>query len=134
MWHEKYIGKPYIFGAKGPDAYDCLTLILAIIDERYQIRPNLAPVLEDWAKMDTGRYLRESLRQGGLIANKDNVGDGHMVLFRLSGNFAEHAGYMIDRNRFIHILDDDFVRVDSLRRHPWDKRFFAAIDFRGKNG
>lgn len=134
MWYEKYIGKKYEWASVGPNSYDCLTLILSIINERYGIKPLLEPIPENWAKVDQTRYLRESLRYGLLIANKDHVNEGQMVLFRLSGDFPEHAGFMVDKNRFIHILDDDFVRVDNLRKHPWKHRFWCAVDFRRKDG
>lgn len=127
MWYEKYLGKPYVFGASGPESYDCLTLILSIAKELHGIHVKVDGLSEDWATKDRDRYWRESLRYGAINAKIDHIGEGSMVFFRLKGNFAEHAGYMVDRDRFIHILDDDFVRIDNLRKHPWKTRFYGGV-------
>lgn len=127
MWYERYIGWPYKFGGRDSSGVDCLTLMILIAKERFNI--DAAPqgeLKEDWAKLDRDRYWKETLHYGALIPKIDHTRDGDLVLFRFKG-YASHAGFMVDNNKFIHILDNDIVRVDYLRKHPWKNRFWGGI-------
>ena len=124
-WWGKYLGKPYQFGSTG-DSFDCLTLILSIVKERFGIDPKPLDVRENWAEYDRDRYWKESLRYGSIIAKYDHIKEGDVVLFRFKG-FPSHAGFMVDRHRFIHILENDLVRIDHISTHPWKNRFWGAV-------
>jgi cell wall-associated NlpC family hydrolase len=41
-WINDYVGKPYLLGARGPDAYDCWGLVMAVY------RDQLGTTLPDW--------------------------------------------------------------------------------------
>ena len=126
IWFEKYLGKPYQWG--GIDSsFDCLTLVLTIVYERFGIKaiPE-GDVPQNWAEHDRERYWREALRYGDIVPTPHLVRPEDIVFFRFQG-YPSHAGVMVDKNRFIHILEKDFVRVDNIRIHPWRERFWGAI-------
>lgn len=66
-FYERFIGKPYRFGGFD-DSYDCLTLMIAIVNEKYELgikRPE--GLNEDWAEHDRSRYWLETLLKTVLI-------------------------------------------------------------------
>lgn len=125
-WFEKFIGKPYCFGGTEV-SFDCLTLIITIVNERYGLHIKQPDNLkENWADFDRERYWKEALIHGDLIPNLDHIKEGDIVFFRFKG-YPSHAGFMVDRHKFIHILDKDMVRLDYLGKHPWKTRFWGAV-------
>ncbi|MCX7857422.1 MAG: C40 family peptidase [Deltaproteobacteria bacterium] len=101
------IGKPYLFGGKGPDAFDCSGLI------HYVFRSvNIALPLST-----------EKLIKTGMEISKENVTPGDLVFFKIQKEL--HAGIMISKEEFIHASKLKGVGVDTLRSAYWAKNVIA---------
>lgn len=46
-WAEKYIGKPWVSGAHGPDSFDCWGLLCAVYRENYAVELTKYPGIEE---------------------------------------------------------------------------------------
>jgi cell wall-associated NlpC family hydrolase len=85
------LGKPYLFGATGPDAFDCSGLTLSAWAAAGVRLPRIA---SDQANAGT-RTTRDALVPGDLIVSNDY---GHVQLYIGDGNVIEaaHPGTTVD--------------------------------------
>ena len=107
----KYIGKGYKENSRGPDYYDCYSLMLAIqkdlghnlIDCRYDAstKENRRKAVEDGKKDPRFEKIEKPL--AGCIA----------ILYY--NNIPQHIGVYIGRNKVIHATFDRGVVIDELR-------------------
>lgn len=105
----KLIGKPFKYGARGPDAYDCFGLVI----ECFSINDN--PILGgfDSPQKDKRQEFVQSLLDGSFSPVERNPGT--IVLMDLDG---PHVGFVIDHGRFIHCSERiGSVCIDKLERY-----------------
>jgi cell wall-associated NlpC family hydrolase len=100
MWTDDWIGIPYRELGRGPEAYDCLGLFLALQRQRHgrnlhdplcsmseAVRRQVAQENSDmWRKVDTAR-------------------EGDAVLIYVTGR-ALHVGYALDDRSMLHVETD----------------------------
>ncbi|KQU02623.1 protein p60 precursor [Rhodococcus sp. Leaf7] len=95
------IGKPYVWGATGPDGYDCSGLVV-------------------WAYKQVGKTLpRSSQAQaaGGTPVAKEDLQPGDVVLFY---NDASHVGLYAGNGNVVHASTFGVpVRVESMASWPF---------------
>jgi len=123
----RYIGVPYKHGGRGPDGYDCLGLLLAIyrdagIETGYADEDEYA---ESWFAADPGRYLRGLLAHGQPASPPHRAFD--LVYFSIGG-IVRHGGVMINRQKFVHVLDRRSVMISRLTGY-WERRLAGARRF-----
>jgi cell wall-associated NlpC family hydrolase len=85
------LGKPYVYGAAGPDSYDCSGLTLYAYAHAGISLPHHAA-----SQFNEGRHVPESdLRPGDLVFFEKNL--GHMGMYIGNGNFihAPHSGDVV---------------------------------------
>jgi cell wall-associated NlpC family hydrolase len=97
------LGKPYVYGAAGPNSYDCSGLTMAA-----------------WAAAGVSLPHNAAMQQSMLpYVSRENLQPGDLVFF---GNPAGHVGIYIGGGRFIHAPHTgDVVRIADL----------AYMDFSG---
>ena len=107
----KYIGKGYKENSRGPDEYDCYSLMLAIekdlghnlIDCRYDVRTreNRRKAVEDGKKDPHFEKVEKPLAGCVVILYYNNV--------------PQHVGVYIGNGKVIHATFDRGVVIDELR-------------------
>ncbi|MFO7653356.1 MAG: C40 family peptidase [Candidatus Krumholzibacteriia bacterium] len=106
------IGKPYSFGAIGPDRFDCSGLIFFVYGSLGVSLPRVA---------------RDQMRAGVGVSLAD-ARPGDLLFFRLRGSNVDHVGMYLGDGRFVHapnrsrpisvdLLDDYWrPRLRTVRR------------------
>ncbi len=105
------IGKPYQWGASGPDRFDCSGLVQHIFGE---------------LGVDLPRVSRDQAACGSPVP-KSELQAGDLVFFSINGGDIDHVGIYVGGNDFIH-APRRYVPVgtESLDNSWWRRRFRAA--------
>lgn len=135
-WCAAYIGRPYLWGARGPDAFDCWGLIEDVLRTRFAIElPSLhSPAVEDdYASMATiardqaGGFVRLFGRdhwRDALIWPCPGEQAGDIVLMR-RGAFPCHVGVVVAPDWMIHSQSGIGVAGAPLRNGPEARTILA---------
>lgn len=109
---KKHLGKKYVYGAEGPDTFDCSGLMQYVAK---QLGINLPRVSRDQAR--AGRAVdRSDLQPGDVIAFATGGGDA-----------VSHVGMYIGDGKFIHApKTGDVVKVSSLSDGYYQKAYRGA--------
>lgn len=104
---EKHLGKPYVWGATGPDAFDCSGYTQYVF--KHSIGYNLERVAED--------QRQQLIREGKEISKNDKSKwkPGDLLFFGNHGE-AEHVAIWYGNDKIIHALGDkvQINRFDEL--------------------
>lgn len=104
------MGKPYQYGAAGPNSYDCSGLTSSIFGK---LGINIA------------RRSIDQLNNGVPVARKD-LQYGDLILFVRDGKTINHVGIYVGDNSFVHSPQTgDVVKVTKLERY-YDRSYYAA--------
>ena len=102
------LGKPYQWGAAGPDRFDCSGLVQYVYS-------NLGVPLPRVASQQAG---------SGVHVDRKDLAPGDLVFFRLNGSRIDHVGIYVGKGRFIHAPNKRRpVQVDSLNDSWWRRKF-----------
>lgn len=112
---KKYIGCPYVYGATGPDSFDCSGLIYYVAREANRTQlPRTAKALYSYVKA---------------VSDADKE-PGDLLFFSTTGsNTVSHVGIYIGNNQFISAVSDGpntGVILSSLRESYWKPRYLGA--------
>jgi cell wall-associated NlpC family hydrolase len=105
---KEQMGKPYQWGAEGPDKFDCSGLVMYVYD-------NLGVKLP-----------RVSGQQAyaGVHVDRQELEPGDLVFFKINGSRIDHVGIYVGHSDFIHAPRKHIpVRTDSLNNSYWRRRF-----------
>ena len=115
---KKYVGSPYVYGAVGPDTFDCSGLVYFVARESIQKQlPRTAKALYNYCR---------------IVPDKDKeIGD---LLFFKTNNTAPitHVGIYIGNNQFISAISDGpntGVIISSLKQDYWKPKYVACGQF-----
>ena len=106
---KQYIGYPYVYGAKGPDSFDCGGFIFYI----YGLVGITLP--------DT-TFLKKYENYGTKVNDRLDLKKGDLVFFDINmtdGNLGDHVGIYIGDGYFIHVdetIGERKVMIDSLTK------------------
>ena len=111
----KQLGKPYLWGATGPNSFDCSGLV-------YYVYKNAI-------SMNISRTSKAQSKLGKQIS-KSNVKPGDLVFFdTVGGGEVTHVGIMINSNEFINAEGDRghplYVSRRSISMPYWSKRIIS---------
>ncbi len=102
------LGKPYQWGAAGPNKFDCSGLV-------QYVYLNLGVALPRVSGQQAG---------AGVHVDRKDLQPGDLVFFKLSGTRIDHVGIYVGKGRFIHAPSKhNPVRVDSLNNSWWRRKF-----------
>jgi cell wall-associated NlpC family hydrolase len=125
---KRYLGVPYKHQGRSMQGLDCYGLIIAIyadlgiklfdIEEEYT---------DDWAFKGKNYFLENAYKDWEKV-NKARLLD--VVTFKNSKGIMNHAGVMLDDNRFINSCKAGIV-VYRLSDEVWRKRFYGFYRQKG---
>ena len=115
---KKYVGSPYVYGAVGPDSFDCSGLVYYTAKQSIQKQlPRTAKALYNYCR---------------IVPDKDKeIGD---LLFFKTNDTAPitHVGIYIGNNQFISAISDGpntGVIISSLKQDYWKPKYVACGQF-----
>jgi len=113
-----HVGAPYIYGAVGPDTFDCSGLIYYCARQSVQVQlPRTAKAIYNYCKV---------------VPDKDReIGD--LLFFKTTGSdVISHVGIYIGNNQFISAISDGpntGVIVSSLKQDYWKPKYVCTGKF-----
>jgi len=115
---KKYVGSPYVYGAVGPDSFDCSGLIYYVARESVKVQlPRTAKAIYNYCKV--------------IPDSKKEPGD--LLFFKPAGSSAiNHVGIYIGNNQFISAISDgpnSGVIISSLKQDYWKGKYVACGQF-----
>lgn len=120
------IGKPFEYGGRGPDTFDCYGLAV----ELYQ-RAGLQ--LPDYASSADNQFQSAGFADGAdrffeMVAVPQEL---DIILFQILPRFITHCGIYVGHGRFIHIMSKISVAVEELSSPVWQHRQRGIYRFKG---
>ncbi len=102
------LGKPYQWGAAGPNKFDCSGLVQYVFSNLGVVLPRVS-----------GQQASE-----GVHVDRVDLLPGDLVFFRIGGTRIDHVGIYVGRGKFIHApRKHNPVRFDSLNDSWWRRKF-----------
>ncbi|MFW5986305.1 MAG: C40 family peptidase [Halanaerobiales bacterium] len=125
---DKLLGIPYLHNGRSYQGVDCLGLIFIFFKELGINLPESDGhfIEEDWYKKDPYRYINGLKKIGDEVGHFRNLQVLDILYFRLYKNIITHSGVMLDEKRFLHVLIDKEVRIDSMERRYWRAKYAGA--------
>lgn len=125
MWTDDWVGLPHEPLGRGPDAYDCLGLFLALQRERHgrALFDPLCRIDEAARARLSNRYRPEWQRVGAAV-------EGAAVLFLVRGQ-ALHVGYALGPNLMLHSSGEAGQSiVEDFTSSAWGARLEGIYVYR----
>ncbi|WP_041721025.1 C40 family peptidase [Alkaliphilus metalliredigens] len=117
---EKYLGKPYQYGASGPNAFDCSGFTSYILSTYYK----------DYLRQKQINLPRSSRDQAnvGTRINRNQLQTGDLVFFNNGTSRIQHVGIYIGDNQFIHSASgrNSGIIISSLSESYYDRGYHTA--------
>lgn len=105
---KEQLGKPYQWGASGPEKFDCSGLVMYVYDNLGVKLPRV-----------TGEQA-----YAGVHVDREDLQPGDLVFFKLNGSRIDHVGIYLGHAKFVHAPRKyQPVRTDSLNDSYWRSRF-----------
>lgn len=105
------VGKPYVYGAAGPNSFDCSGLTY-------------------YAYKQVGTYLNRSSRaqaSNGTYVSKSNLKPGDLVFFNSGSNTIRHVGMYVGNGQFVHSPSPGkSVKYENLNSSYYVKGYVTA--------
>ena len=109
---KEQVGKPYVWGANGPDSFDCSGLVRYIYKKA--LGKDIPRVSEDQSKV-------------GQAVSREDLQPGDLVFFdTMDKGKVSHVGMYIGNNEFIHAANSKKGVIESTRTGYYDKKFINA--------
>jgi len=104
------IGKPYVYGANGPNAYDCSSFVQTVFRKAGITLPRT-----------TGTQSNV-----GITVSKSNLQPGDLIFFNTSGSGVSHVGIYVGGGNMIHAGSSTGVTIASINNSYWSPRYMFA--------
>jgi len=119
MWHNKYIGIPFLDKGRDTNGIDCWGLVRLVYKQEYNIDlPNFSTNYE----ADDAEQMRDLLAQYKEGWEKiDTPTEGCIVLFNILG-VESHMGIAVSSTHFLHARDRYDSAIESFESVGWKNR------------
>jgi|GEM_PF-265305 len=108
---DSWIGTPYRYGGKDRNGTDCSAFCMNIYLEVY--------------RREIARSTKDILEQARVV-KKEELREGDLVFFKISGNRVSHVGiYLFDGN-FAHASTSRGVMISNLSEAYWTRYWYAG--------
>jgi len=126
-YHIDLLGKPFEYGARGPDAFDCYGLAC----ELYRRSGLQLPDYEssDQPEAQGSSFIDGANRYLTPVADKQPL---DLILFQIVPRYVSHCGVYLGHGRFIHVMHKIRVAVEELASPVWEKRIRGIYRFTGE--
>jgi len=105
------MGKPYQWGATGPDSYDCSGLVYSLYGKLGITLPRVST----------------SQATAGVYVPKSELMYGDLVFFAADGKNVNHVGIYVGNDEFVHAPSTgDVVKKSSLLSNYYQRTYFTA--------
>ena len=109
---KRQVGKPYVYGASGPNSFDCSGLMYYCYKNAAGITINRSSA----AQASNGRYV-----------SKSNLQPGDLVFFNSGTNRIRHVGMYVGNGQFIHAPSPGkSVKYENLYSSYYVKGYVTA--------
>lgn len=106
------LGKPYVYGAEGPDGFDCSGLVKYAYAGIGLVLPR---VVADQAKM-------------GIEIDKSSLRFGDLVFFSKDGTALNHVGIYIGNGYMVHAPETgDVVKITRISAGNYGRTYKKAV-------
>jgi cell wall-associated NlpC family hydrolase len=113
------LGKPFQWGGRGPDAFDCYGLCIELAKRNGQIIPDSA-----WSEEpeEINELLELGYKRGFAMVLTPQVGD--FVTFKLRPPFVSHVGMIVNTSplEFVHITKGTSVSRERIDSIVWNRK------------
>ena len=121
---KKYVGCPYVYGATGPDSFDCSGLIYYVANQALGLQlPRTSKAMYSFCK----------------VVPKEKMEEGDLLFFKTNNTASiTHVGIYIGGSQFISAISDgpnSGVIISSLDQEYWKPKYVGCGQFlaSGKN-
>lgn len=126
--YTKYLGTPYKFeGSSLEEGFDCINLCVQVARDRNVPMMNIN---HSHTNIHTYHYLFNLRNTNDFqrVSQQQDV----LVVFRVAGEIS-HVGYMVTKDKFIHIMEDSKVTIESVSSPMWEKRVVGYYKYLGED-
>lgn len=117
LWTDRWVGKEYQIGARGPDRFDCIGLLQSVLLERHGI------IVDDaTARLESHIDAYDSSKTGWFEIDKRDTDLGDVLVFRGQGAEKLHVAYAVNKIDMLHTGGSGNMgsRVETWRRKFWE--------------
>lgn len=124
----KYNNVPYKFNGQSiEEGLDCMTLVSAVAKDRGHHIPNVNHSFKNIANYKDLMETESTNKDWQKVDRREDT----MIVFRDEFGIISHVGYMIDRYNFIHIRQNEKVRINSISDPEWKHRIEGYYIYNG---
>lgn len=120
------LGKPFEYGGRGPDAFDCYGLAVELCRRAGITLPDYAsdpdPAFQGNGFLHGAEHYFDRVTQPGPL---------DIILFQVMPRYITHCGVYVGHGRFVHILQKTSVTCEELASPVWQHRQRGVYRFRG---
>ena len=115
----KYIGCPFEAGGRGPNSFDCWGLVYYLFKEMGIPIPshNISVVAAKAINVEVDKQI--GLQNWVKI---DKPQPPCVVLIQAHPVYTQHFGFLFTHTKFVHVLIDKAVCVESILNPMWEKK------------
>jgi len=125
--YEQYLGIKYKFnGISKEDGFDCITLVHQVAKDNGVYIPNINHEAFNINNFVPLMIIEKATGDWFNVERQPKVA----VVFKIAG-MIRHIGFMIDNDRFIHIMKDSNVSIEKLSSPHWNKRVEGFYKYKG---
>ena len=115
---KKYVGFPYVYGATGPDSFDCSGLIYYVANQALGLQlPRTSKAMYSFCK----------------VVPKEKMEEGDLLFFKTNNTASiTHVGIYIGGSQFISAISDgpnSGVIISSLDQEYWKPKYVGCGQF-----
>ena len=128
MQYVKYLNIPYKYRGATKEGLDCIGLCQMIAQDNDIIIGNInydnIPLDLVSNVFDINMNNQAKYKE---VEPKEHV----LIVFRVMGKI-QHIGYMISKDKFLHIMEGTRVSLESIYSPVWAKRIVGYYEYIGK--